>query len=674
MIGRHVSDFIKDASKVDEISTALNTTGKWEGEFFALKKDGSSFIAWGQKTAVMDEDGNQIGYQSGVIDITSRKMVEEALIQSEAIQNILLNATTDTIAMIEKNGIINIINDIGAQRFGKVAGEMVGLNLFDFFPKDLLAFRKTKINSVFETGKPILFEDSRNNLNFETSVYPILNNDGEVSHVGIFATDITESKIIQEALSESEEQHRKIFESVTDAIFICDMTGGIVEVNPAASIIYGYSREEFLTMGPADLVHPDYGNELQRFFMEATAGDVFHGETVDIRKDGTYINSEVIGTTLVFQGEKHLMAIIRNITEIKKAREEVDRFFNVTSNLLCIAGVDGYFRQLNPAWEKLLGYSREELLSVPFIGFTHPDDIEPTLKEMEKLLKGAVTINFMNRWRCKDGSYKWLNWNTTSFEDTLYAAAVDITKIKKTEAEMKMLLAELERSNKELEQFAYIASHDLQEPLRMVSSFLQLLNKRYADKLGEEGHEFIHFAVDGANRMKQLIVDLLTFSRVGTKGKDFLPVNMNELLDKVKRNLQNMIKETGAVITSDNLPVIEADESQMMQLFQNLLDNAIKFRGKQKPSIRISIENHRGMFEFSISDNGIGIEERFAERIFVIFQRLHTRDEYPGTGIGLAVCKKIALRHQGDIYMVSRPGEGSIFKFTIAKNLKRLNK
>lgn len=235
-------------------------------------------------------------------------------------------------------------------------------------------------------------------------------------------------------------------------------------------------------------------------------------------------------------------------------------------------------------------------------------------------------------------------------------------------AERKLAEEKLARSNKELEHFAYIASHDLQEPLRMIGSFLQLLSLEYGDRLDDDGREYVRFAVDGAARMRELIDDLLTYSRVDRKGKPFLPTDMEEVLDRVLLDLGHAVAETGAVVTHDSLPVIRADALQMMQLLQNLVKNAIKFRGEAEPRVHVSAAPGDGEWVFSVKDNGIGIDPRYREKIFVIFQRLHTRDEYPGTGIGLAVCQRIVERHGGRIWVESEPGAGATFLFAIPED------
>jgi light-regulated signal transduction histidine kinase (bacteriophytochrome) len=243
----------------------------------------------------------------------------------------------------------------------------------------------------------------------------------------------------------------------------------------------------------------------------------------------------------------------------------------------------------------------------------------------------------------------------------------EIIERKKALQVLEKTMEELKRSNAELEQFAYVASHDLQEPLRMVASFTQLLQNRYQDKLDDDANDFINYAVDGATRMQNLISDLLIFSRVGTRGKPFKTTDMNIILENVLANIQLSTIEADAEITYDPLPAIIADGSQMAQILQNLISNAIKFRAKSPIHIHVSGENKPDKWVFSIRDNGIGIEPKNFEFIFVIFQRLHKRDEYEGTGIGLAICKKIIQRHNGKIWVESELGKGSTFYFTIPK-------
>jgi signal transduction histidine kinase len=239
-------------------------------------------------------------------------------------------------------------------------------------------------------------------------------------------------------------------------------------------------------------------------------------------------------------------------------------------------------------------------------------------------------------------------------------------KVAERTAQLAERAKDLERSNMELQQFAYVASHDLQEPLRTIASFTQLLAKRYSDKLDDKAREFIAFAVDGSKRMQTLINDLLSFSRVGTQGKPLVPLRADAVLDAVLKSMKRGIEDSGAVITRDPLPVVMADELQLSQLLQNLIGNAIKFRRQGPVRVHIGAERTASGWNISVRDNGIGVAPEHGERIFVIFQRLHTKTQYPGTGIGLAICKKIAERHGGRIWLEPTPGGGSTFVFSIA--------
>ncbi len=225
---------------------------------------------------------------------------------------------------------------------------------------------------------------------------------------------------------------------------------------------------------------------------------------------------------------------------------------------------------------------------------------------------------------------------------------------------------ELENVNRDLEQFAYVASHDLQEPLRMISSYTQLLERKYKDKLDQDANDYIHFAVDGAIRMQKLLINLLDFSRVSTRSKSFEQVDTKTIAGQAISNLQQLILENTALITNYDLPVIQADEMQILQVFQNLIENAIKFKKKAElPKIHITCSRQHNMYQFSIADNGIGIEMQYHDRVFIVFQRLHSTKDYPGTGIGLSICKRIIERHGGTIWFESEVNEGTTFYFTI---------
>ena len=316
----------------------------------------------------------------------------------------------------------------------------------------------------------------------------------------------------------------------------------------------------------------------------------------------------------------------------------------------------------------------------PFIGRKRWDAPAPNLTEGDwarhraQLERHEPFFDFEIERVTPDGNSVWLSvTGEPVLEDGKFrgyrGVGTDITERKRGQAVLRAAYDELARSNSELQQFAYVASHDLQEPLRMIGSYTQLLERRYGDKLDADAREFMGFIVDGATRMKQLIEDLLAYSRVGTRGKELKRIPAQDALDRALVNLRLAIESSGAQVTRDALPEVLADDTQLTQLFQNLVGNAIKFKKPEEPiRVHVGVSDGGAEWRFSVSDNGMGIEAQYYQRIFMVFQRLHTRDEYPGTGIGLAICKKVVDRHRGRIWVESAPGKGSTFHFTLPKN------
>ena len=334
---------------------------------------------------------------------------------------------------------------------------------------------------------------------------------------------------------------------------------------------------------------------------------------------------------------------------------------------------------LNVQAQKQFGYRRDELLGQQVTNIVPHGFAErlaaDALRTTEAALLQEIGTGIELSGRREDGSEFPIEIMLSplhSDHGTLVTAAIrDITARKQAETLLQTKVGELKRSNEELEQFAYVASHDLQEPLRMVSSYTQLLSRRYKGKLDADADDFIAFAVDGAERMQRLIRDLLCFSRVGSMGKEPSLISSDEALVHALRNLRGAIEECGATIAYDALPMVFADETQLVQLFQNLVGNAIKYRRDEKPVVRVDAkpDGAHGWL-FSVHDNGLGIEAQFFERIFGMFQRLHKREEFEGTGIGLAICRRIVERHGGTITVESQPGRGSTFTFGLYADLE----
>jgi PAS domain S-box-containing protein len=341
---------------------------------------------------------------------------------------------------------------------------------------------------------------------------------------------------------------------------------------------------------------------------------------------------------------------------------------------------EGKITDVNEATEQATGMPRSELIGSDFSNyFTEPDKAR---EGYQRVISDGYIRDYPLAMRHTSGRATDVLYNATVYRNGagevqgVFAAARDITERKRVEAELVRHREHLEelvgqrtedlaRSNRDLEQFAYVASHDLQEPLRAVGGFVGLLQQRYQGKLDEKADSYIGSAVDGVTRMQTLIGDLLSYSRVGTKGKAMEPTDTRESLNDALTNLHASIEESGAVIQVDPVPTVPADAIQLTQLYQNLIANAIKFRSDRPPEIHVGARREQDAWLFWVRDNGIGIDAQYAERIFLIFQRLHTRKMYPGTGIGLAICKRIVERHGGSIWVESQPGQGSTFYFTL---------
>lgn len=339
---------------------------------------------------------------------------------------------------------------------------------------------------------------------------------------------------------------------------------------------------------------------------------------------------------------------------------------------ISIKDVEGNYQLVNSQFEHLVrlpaaqivGRDADAVFKGTLLDIVQENEVEALLKRRPATIEMSTAVDGVQR------TYLNLQFPLFNEEEELLGLGgiwTDITEQKQLEDSLRTKNLDLERSNQELEQFAYVASHDLQEPLRMVSSYMQLLESRYKDKLDDDAKEFIDFAVDGAARMQRLIQDLLAFSRVGTRGRAPEAVDSGMALTEALQNLSVRIQENHAVIEHGKLPTVFVDRNQLTQVLQNLVGNALKFRAERQPTIKIGAERRGDFYEFRVEDNGIGFDPKHAERIFVIFQRLNSREMYEGTGIGLAICKKIIERHGGRIWVESEPGQGTTFYFTLPR-------
>jgi PAS domain S-box-containing protein len=481
------------------------------------------------------------------------------------------------------------------------------------------------------------------------------------------------------AFLESEERFRILVESVQDyAIFTLDPSGKVVSWNAGAERIKGYKADEII------------GQNFSRFYLQkdidqgkpeedlqiATASGRSETEHWRVRKDGSRFLANIVitaarsssGTLLGFS------EVSRDISERTETEAKYRGLLEAAPDAMVVVNQNGEIILLNVQAEKQFGYRRDELVgqkvkSIIPEGFAERL-LSDGLRSVDDALAQQIGTGIELTGRRKDGGGFPIEIMLSPLESAqgiLVTAAIrDITERKRSEEHLIKAVDELKRSNDELQQFAYVASHDLQEPLRMVASYTQLLAQRYKGRLDSDADEFIAFAVDGSNRMQGLIKDLLAYSRAGANGKALREISSENALKEALTNLRATIEESGAVVTHDSLPAIITDDTQLAQVFQNLIGNAIKYRSAQVPHVHISATKTGGNeWIFSVRDNGLGIDPQYFERIFILFQRLHGREEFKGTGIGLAICKKTLERLGGRIWVESQPEKGSTFCFAL---------
>ncbi|MEP0916466.1 response regulator [Leptolyngbya sp. DQ-M1] len=528
----------------------------------------------------------------------------------------------------------------------------------------------------------------------------------------------------QAARAEAEAQRNRannILESITDSFFALDQNWHFTYVNSQAELTLQRKREDLIGKNIWDEFPEAVGAEFYQQYHRVRT------EQVAVKFEAFYAPLNAWMAVHAYPAKDGISVYFQDISDRHRKQQELDRlyqrsqlFADVTLKVRQSLNVDEVMQTAVAEVQELLQTDRvliyrlwadgtgsgvaEAVLPgwTPVLGRKFPEEVFP-LTHRERYRQGRIAkisdvknqqekvagclIEFVQQFQVRAKlvvpilikSELWglliahhcrspRNW--TEFETELLQQLADQVGIALNQAQLleqeTRNSQELARSNADLQQFAYIASHDLQEPLRMITSYLQLLERRYKDQLDESANDFISYAVDGAARMKTLINDLLAYSRVQTRGKPFELVDCNESVEQAIANLKLAIEDNQATLTCDPLPEVRADRTQMIQLFQNLISNALKFHCAEAPMIRISAEPRSEEWLFRVQDNGIGIEAQYAERIFVIFQRLHNRTEYPGTGIGLAVCKKIIERHGGTIWVESQTGKGSTFCFTIA--------
>jgi PAS domain S-box-containing protein len=631
---------------------------------------------------VYEEEGRKV-IQCNIRDITKRQRGEEALRLSESLYRRLFETAQDGILVLDAGtGQVVDANPYMRVLLGYSLEQFLGKKLWEIGPfkgveasKSVFAELKVKDSVRYESLSLERKDGRRVEAEFISVAYFAENR----RLIQCNVRDITERRRAEEALRLSESLYRRLFETAQDGILVLDAdTGQVVDANPFMRELLGYSLEEFLGKKLWE-IGPFKGVEASKsVFAELKVKDSVRYESLSLeRKDGGRVAAEFISNAY-FAGQRRLIQCnVRDITERRRAEEALRlseslyrRLFETAQDgILVLAADTGQVVDANPFMRVLLGYSLEEFLGkklweiAPFKGIEASKTVFSELK-----VKDSVRYESLSLER-KDGVKVEAEFVSNAYfaEERRFIQCNirDITERRRLERVAERRIEELARSNDELAQFGYVASHDLQEPLRAVASCVQLLQRRYGGQIDARADEFIAHAVAGTKRMETLIDDLLAYSRVGSHAQPLAPTDCEEVLADALANLALAISESGAVVTHDRLPVVEADPTQLAQVFQNLIGNAIKFRGARTPIIHIGAESRAGEWTLSVSDNGIGIEAQYFERIFQVFQRLHTRKEYQGTGIGLAISKKIVERHGGRIWIESQLGVGSAFRFSI---------
>jgi PAS domain S-box-containing protein len=561
------------------------------------------------------------------------------------------------------------------------------------YPADLAKRLERQVQQVFSTGVQLTDEMQRFSpggvvVDYEYIFSPVKGVDGAIDLVAGSTRDISMHKAAEKHLAQMEGRYRGLLEAAPDAMVVVNQSGEIVLVNVQAEKQFGYRRDELVGHKVTSIIPEGFAERLiadaRRSVEDALAQQIGTGiELNGRRRDGSEFPIEIMLSPLESPEGILVTAAIRNISVRKAAEIHLAQMegryrglLEAAPDAMVVVNHDGEIVLLNVQAEKQFGYHRDELLgqkvtSIIPEGFAERL-IADALRSVEDALAQQIGTGIELNGRRKNGSEFPIEMMLSPLESaqgTLVTAAIrDISVRKTAEVHLVQKVEELKRSNAELEQFAYVASHDLQEPLRMVASFTQLLSRRYKGKLDSDADEFIAFAVDGVNRMQRLIRDLLAYSRVGSRANHLHATSSDEALQQALKNLHGAIEESGALVTNDPLPTVLADETQLIQLFQNLIGNAIKYQGLGVPQIHVSAaRKDQERWVFSVRDNGLGIESRYFDKIFGLFQRLHKREEFTGTGIGLAICRKIVEQHGGNIWVESQLGHGSTFWFTLAE-------
>jgi PAS domain S-box-containing protein len=702
LVGQKVTNIIPvgfaERLIADDLRSAADALAQQIGtgiELIARRKDGTEFPIEIMLSPLESAEG--ILVTAAIRDISKRHDAETHLAQMEGRYRGLLEAAPDAMVVVNQAGDIVLLNVQAEKQFGYSRDELVGQKVKNIIPEgfaerliaDDLRSAAEALGQQIGTGIELIAQrKDGTEFPIEIMLSPLESAEGILVTAAI--RDISVRKNAETHLAQMEGRYRGLLEAAPDAMVVVNTAGEIVLLNVQAEKQLGYSRDELVGQKVTNIIPEGFAERLiaddLRSAADALAQQIGTGiELIARRKDGTEFPIEIMLSPLESTEGILVTAAIRDISVRKNAEEHLAQMegryrglLEAAPDAMVVVNKAGEIVLLNVQAENQFGYHRDELVGQKMTNIV-PEGfaerlIADALRSSEDALAQQIGTGIELTGRRKNRSefpIEIMLSPLESAEGILVTAAIrDISKRKLAEADLLHKVEELNRSNVELGQFAYIASHDLQEPLRMVASYTQLLSRRYKGKLDSDADEFIAFAVDGASRMQRLIQDLLAFSRVGTKGRDFLDISSEDALKQALVNLRGAIQDSGAQVTHDPLPSVLADETQLIQLFQNLVGNAIKYQVPSVsgvPRVHITASRNGGkQWTFAVQDNGMGIDSQYFDRIFGMFQRLHKREEFAGTGIGLAICKKIVERHGGTISVESQPGQGSTFRFALA--------
>lgn len=656
----------------------------------------------------------------GVAVRATHDMQERSLQEQARILDAFFCHTFTCLVILDRDFNFIRVNEAYARGCQREIDSFPGRNHFELYPhaENESIFREVvRDKKPYQAvAKPFSFPDHPEwgTTYWDWNLVPILNGAGDVDFLVFSLNDVTAQKRIEQELRTVSRYVRGLIEASLDPLVTISPEGRITDVNEATEAVTGVPRDRLIGSEFSDyfaepgLAMDGYRRVLSEGFVRDYPLTIRHvsGRTCDVLYNAVVYRNEAGEVQGVF-------AAARDVTERRRIERELDRYrahleelvqqrtnqleaansqlqavFDVVNVGMLLIDENGVVQRVNHAVSRWTGRD------LPAPGAGQPGDIvgcayaiaDPAgcgktehcgacvlRRAFTSVLQSGQPIHDIETETTLSIDGKQIRlWMEVSVDPLVLdgkrhviLAMSNITARKQAEEVLRRTSEELVRSNEELQQFAYVASHDLQEPLRVVTGYVQLLDRKYKSRLDSDADQFLHYIIDGVQRMQQLISDLLNYSRVGTRGATFRPINLQSVLDRVLANLKAVVEESGAVVASDPLPTVQGDETQLIQLFQNMIGNGIKFHGDEPPRIQISSRRQDGCWEFTIRDNGIGIEKQYWEQIFVIFQRLHTRQKYSGTGIGLAICKRIVERHGGRIWLDSQPGQGTTFHFTL---------